>query len=167
MEPDSPITIGPDTHRFLVDLMLGTLVPYLRICGYDTVFVGDRAIDTDTEIEHTARLEHRFLITRDTALATQTTHSLLITSQAIEGQLRELHNHGVQLEPTTTPERCGNCNTQLNPVPNTTKIPEYVPADKLDGLWQCPACEQYFWQGSHWDNMQQHIDTVTAEEEHT
>lgn len=163
MDPDSPIAIEPDTHRFLVDLMLGTLVPYLRVCGYDAVFVGDRAIDTDTEIAHTARHEHRILITRDTTLASLSTHSLLITSQAIEGQLRELHEHGVRLEPTTTPERCGNCNTRLTPVPSPTDVPEYVPSDIPNGLWQCPDCNQYFWKGSHWINMQQRIDAVTSE----
>lgn len=161
MADESTIPMQPDTHRVLVDLMLGTLVPYLRVCGYDTVFVGDREIDTDTEIEHTANNEHRMLITRDAALATQTTHSLLIGSQDIEEQLRELHTKGVSLEPTTTPERCGNCNTRLTPVPTPTALPAYVPTCVPNGLWQCPSCDQFFWQGTHWDRMRTTLHHAT------
>lgn len=161
MDPDSPITTEPDTHRFLVDLMLGTLVAYLRVCGYDTAFVGDRAIATDAEIAQTARNEHRILITRDATLATQSTHSLLIASQAIEKQLRELHDHGVPLEPTTTPQRCGTCNTRLVPATPNSELPDYVPTPIPNGLWHCPNCEQYFWQGSHWDTMHDTLRTLT------
>lgn len=153
MNTESTLTIHPNTHRFLVDLMLGTLVGYLRVCGYDTAYVGDRSIETDTEITDTAHTEHRILVTRDTTLANQTDHAIRIDSQDITGQLSELHTQGVTLEPTTSPERCGNCNTYLTPVISPTDRPTYVPSNSPNGLWQCPACDQFFWQGSHWDRM--------------
>jgi uncharacterized protein with PIN domain len=163
MVDDARFPIRPDTHRFLVDLMLGTLVAYLRVCGYNTAYVGDRAIETDAEITDTANTEHRIVITRDTSLATQTTHALLLESQPIEQQLKELHTHGVLLKPTSTPTRCGTCNARLTSAVTHSSLPDYVPSCRPPGLWHCPKCGQYFWKGSHWDTMQNRINRATSQ----
>ncbi len=52
--------------RFLADEMLGTLVKWLRIMGYDTLYAKDMK---DGEIAAMARGEGRTLLTRDKALA--------------------------------------------------------------------------------------------------
>lgn len=163
MATSAPDPVHPDTHRLLVDDMLGTLTAYLRICGYDTEYAGDRDAETDEAIRDIARTEDRVILTRDVALANQTEHSILLQTKHITDQLAELHQAGVLLEPTDAPTRCGRCNTALEPVPTTTHTPEYAPDPGTTDVWQCPACDQYFWQGSHWDTMRNTILAATTD----
>lgn len=161
MVASAPEPIHPNTHRLLVDDMLGTLTAYLRVCGYDTEYAGDRDVNIDEAILDIARTEDRLILTRDVELAHLAEHSILLQMKHVTDQLAELHRAGVILEPTDTPTRCGRCNTALEPVPTTAHTPDYAPNPTTIDVWQCPACDQYFWRGSHWDTMRATISTAT------
>jgi uncharacterized protein with PIN domain len=52
--------------RFIIDTMLGNLVTWLRLLGFDTVYINSR---DDGEIILRALSEARVLVTRDKELA--------------------------------------------------------------------------------------------------
>ena len=151
----SPSPPGGDaeTGRFLADVMLGKLATYLRMCGYDTVYAGERGIEADDRLRDLAREESRTLLTRDVELATRTEHALLVESLAVDDQLEELREAGVRPALEEHPSRCGRCNGRLERVPSDAETPAYAPDPDDVDCWRCRACGQYFWKGSHWDRV--------------
>lgn len=147
--------IRPDTHRLLCDVMLGKLSVYLRMCGYDTAYVGDRGVEADDRIREIAWEEDRVLLSRDTALIAGTEDGVLLTERNIKDQLAELREAGYELTLADPPVRCGRCNGRLEAVPDDADRPEYAPAPGEFDCWRCTSCGQYFWKGSHWDRVRE------------
>ncbi|MFC6731989.1 Mut7-C RNAse domain-containing protein [Haladaptatus sp. DYSN1] len=143
--------------RLLLDVMLGRLASYLRMCGYDTVYALDRNIEADDELLALAREEDRRLLTRDVLLAAQSHASILIQERDVHEQLRELEATGLTLE-LAEPAYCGRCNGSLEPSTSDSR-PEYVP-DEVTALWRCRDCGQFFWKGSHWDRVEQTLESL-------
>ncbi|WP_435117304.1 Mut7-C RNAse domain-containing protein [Halolamina sp. C58] len=136
--------------RFLLDVMLGKLATYLRMCGYDTAYALDRGIESDDAIRSLAAAEDRTLLTRDEALAASADGAVLLTEREIEAQLRELRAAGVDLSLPDHPQRCSACNGEVVPVA-AADSPEHVPDDAEP--YRCRDCGQWFWSGSHWDDV--------------
>lgn len=152
--------------RFLVDTMCGRLPPYLRLCGHDTVYAKDRAVEADEELLALADVEGRTILTRDRQLADRADRAVLLTARETDAQLSELASAGIDLTPTGTPRRCGRCNGPIEAVTGENQqLPEYVPDelprdDQEATLWRCRSCEQFFWKGSHWKRMVETLDAV-------
>ncbi len=144
-------------HRLLLDVMLGRLAGYLRMCGYDTVYALDRGVEADDTLRTIAEQEERTLVTRDVSLSQQTAKSILLREREVKDQLRELRTAGLTLE-LTEPTFCGRCNGSLEPRP-LDNPPEYVP-DEVAALWQCEECGQCFWKGSHWQRVKQTLQSL-------
>lgn len=132
--------------------MLGKLATYLRMCGYDAAYALDRSVEADDRIRELARDENRLLLTRDRSLAERAESALLLHCREVEDQLRELAVAGFDLS-LDEPSRCGQCNARLIPVEAGDATPEYAPAATDERVWRCPNCGQYFWKGSHWDDV--------------
>jgi uncharacterized protein with PIN domain len=146
-------SIRPEGRRLLLDAMLGKLAVYLRRCGYDAAYAGERGIEADDRLLELAADENRVLLTCDAQLADRATESILLAGRAIDAQLAELRAAGVELEPADRPSRCGDCNGRLAPVPGSDPTPEYAPDPAETDCWRCRDCGQVFWRGSHWDRM--------------
>ncbi|MDZ7730382.1 MAG: Mut7-C RNAse domain-containing protein [Natrialbaceae archaeon] len=58
---------------------------------------------------------------------------------------------------------CGRCNGSLEPVEDGTATPEYAPNPAREPLWQCTVCGQYFWKGSHWDDVRETLETARGQ----
>ncbi len=144
------------TNAFLLDVMVGKLAVYLRLCGYDTVYALDVGLEADEAIRARAKEENRTLVTRDRELARAAADSVLLESRDIEGQLRELSSVDIDLDVAEQPSYCGRCNGSLRAVPETEQLPEHVP-DQIRAVWQCTDCGQQFWKGSHWERMRETI----------
>jgi len=138
--------------RLLVDAMCGKLARYLRMCGYDAAYTLDCGVEDDAAILALAEAEGRRVVTRDADLAAAAADALLVSSREIEGQLAELRAAGLELT-LTEPARCGRCNGELERVAEEEPTPEYAPDPADDAVWRCPDCGQYFWRGSHWDDV--------------
>jgi uncharacterized protein with PIN domain len=143
----------PTDEAFLVDTMLGSLATYLRMCGYDAAYAGDRGIERDDDLLALASTERRRLLTRNRALADRTDRSLLLSSRDVVEQLAELVEAGVPLDVEETPTYCGDCNGRLESVDRTEPTPKYAPDPHDEAVWRCRECGQHFWKGSHWDDV--------------
>lgn len=158
-----------DRDRLLLDVMLGRLATYLRMCGYDVEYAldtgeGDRTNEVDLEDDETI-LEYvaesdRLLLTRDRELASRCEASVLLTEREISDQLEELSAAGFDLTLPETPVRCGVCNGSLSAMSTEPDLPEYVPWERLDEVWRCEDCGQFFWKGSHWDDVRTRLDGI-------
>ena len=150
--------------RLLLDVMCGGLDSYLRMCNYDTVYAGDRGLEADDALLALARDERRTLITRDVALSNRAPEAILLESRAVEAQLAELADAGLDLSLADSPRFCGRCNGPLEAVDASESTPEYTPDPAEIESWRCTACGQYFWRGSHWDRVKETLSTVDGDD---
>ncbi|KPN30244.1 hypothetical protein SY89_00970 [Halolamina pelagica] len=144
-------------RRFILDVMLGKLATFLRMCGYDTAYALDRGLEADEPILRLAASEDRTLLTRDEQLAARAADAILLTERGIEGQLRELQAAGVALSLPARPRRCSNCNGELEPA-DADEAPAHVPDDAEP--YRCRDCGQWFWKGSHWDAVRETLSRL-------
>lgn len=139
--------------------MLGTLARWLRILGYDTLY--DPRLD-DHQLVRLARAEDRLLLTRDRPLAQRRgVRVMLIDSQRLEEQIRQVLAE-LKLEPDRAFSRCPVCNELLLDLPRDearSRVPAYV-AKTYQVFKQCPSCRRVYWQGSHWQRMEERLASV-------
>ena len=155
-----PATGGP----FLLDVMLGSLASYLRMCGHDTAYALDRGVEADGDVLDLASAEGRTVLTRDVGLARRADRSILLTERDPRNQLRELAAAGVALDLRERPSRCGRCNGPVEPVPAEEATPDYAPEPSETPQRRCTVCGQVFWKGSHWDRVRETLAGLDAEE---
>ena len=148
---------------FLLDVMLGKLAVYLRLCGYDTVYALDRGVEEDDAILELAAADGRTLLTRDVELSNHADRSFLLTERDPHDQLAELAAAGLALDPTDEPVRCGRCNGPVDTVGRDEETPEYAPATAEQEQWRCTDCGQVFWKGSHWDRMRETLREIRGQ----
>ncbi|WP_276259259.1 Mut7-C RNAse domain-containing protein [Haloglomus litoreum] len=150
---------------FLLDVMLGSLATYLRMCGYDAAYAldGHRGTEADDELLAAARREDRTLLTRDVQLAARAgDRGVLLESRDVTDQLRELHAAGLGLSLDDRPARCGSCNGPVARVADGERA-AHAPDDRA--AWACERCGQQFWRGSHWDRVAGTLAEIRAENE--
>lgn len=146
-------------ERLLVDTMLGKLVTYLRMCGYDAAYVPERGIVADDDIVSLARDEGRRVVTRDGAIAAQLPEAVLLEALDIDGQLKELRAAGLPLS-LDEPSRCSHCNAALERIFPDEETPAYAPSPQDEPVWRCRECGHHFWQGSHWDDVRNRLASL-------
>ncbi|MFP8953516.1 DUF5615 family PIN-like protein [Natrialbaceae archaeon A-arb3/5] len=151
--------------RFLLDVMCGGLVSYLRMCNHDTAYAGDRDLERDEDVLAAAAAEDRTLVTRDVDLANRVDGAILLRSRDVEAQLGELAAADVRLELADEPEFCGRCNGRLHRVDERESTPEYAPDPSETTVWQCRSCRQQFWRGSHWDRVAETLSRIEQSDE--
>lgn len=140
--------------RFLVDQMLRPLATWLRLCGFDTDYVYDRA---DSELLRRARAERRLILTRDRELAdTPSANTLFVHATDLDGQLDEvLSARGLRVDPTAVFTRCTVCNTPVVPV-DADAVADRLPpgiAEAHDRFTECESCGRVYWPGEHYQRI--------------
>ena len=149
---------SPADTRLLLDVMLGKLTTYLRMAGYDAAYALDRGIEADDRLLDLVDAEGRLLVTRDVELARRA-DGLLLESRDVTDQLRELADAGFALD-LSEPARCATCNAALAETGPDAATPEYAPDPDEMRVWRCPACDQHFWKGSHWESVDRTLDDL-------
>ena len=155
---DGPGPRTPDVGGLMVDAMLGKLAVYLRMCGYDAAYVGDRDPDDEPALLERARAEGRVVLSRDRALVDRADEAVLVAEREVDAQLAELRAAGFELRLADPPTRCGRCNGALEPVPAGAARPDYAPEPDEVDCWRCLDCGQWFWKGSHWDRVRARVE---------
>ncbi|MDE2860845.1 MAG: Mut7-C RNAse domain-containing protein [Chloroflexota bacterium] len=153
-----------DTYRFIVDANVGRLAKWLRIMGYDVLFVP--GIE-DAELVRLALQERRAIITRDRlvmrrrAIASGRLSALLVSSDRLVEQLRQVVEvYG--LDASGGFSRCVECNETLRSVERAAahgRVPAYV-YETQETFVECPVCMRLYWRGTHWRNMVRELATV-------
>lgn len=147
--------------RLLLDVMLGKLATYLRMCGYDAAYALDRETEADDDLLAMARAEDRLLLTRDVLLARRAENSLLLTAREVTDQLGELADAGFDLA-LSEPSRCARCNGVLERVAEGEESPDYAPSPTETDVWRCRSCGQRYWRGSHWDDVEETLSDLDS-----
>lgn len=151
--------------KFIVDTNVGKLAKWLRIMGYDSLFVN--AIDDDSLI-HIAREEDRVLLTRDTQMMKRRVvtrgqlKAILIKEDNIKAQLRQVIKT-LNLDFADRQFlRCIECNWRLIPKPKEEVrdlVPPYVFQTQTQYM-QCPSCHRVYWRGTHWQRMKEELEEL-------
>lgn len=150
---------SPADTALLLDVMLGKLATYLRMCGYDAAYALERGVEDDARLRAIADREGRTLLTRDVELAANASNGLLIESRDIRGQLLELSRRGYVLS-LEVPTRCARCNGRLDRLDPVESTPPFAPDPEGTAVWQCRDCGQPFWRGSHWEDVSDTLEAI-------
>ncbi|MEN2974295.1 MAG: Mut7-C RNAse domain-containing protein [Candidatus Caldarchaeales archaeon] len=134
--------------RFLVDAMLGNLVSWLRILGYDTLYWDG---DDDKLVERAIR-ENRIILTKDRELYTYAKRTgleaFLVNENDVKDILSEISkNYRVCLDFDPKQTRCPICNGEL-------KMNEIGSGKQ----WTCIVCGKHYWIGSHFRNISKTLE---------
>lgn len=150
-------------QRFVADRMLGKLVKWLRVFGYDVLYLRQC---TDEEIEGRLK-EGRIFLTRDRRAEPWQQLGKVFVVQANEPrkQLHEviqgLHLAILDAEPFS---RCLNCNCLLDTVRREevrAEVPEYIYQTQRQ-FHRCFDCGKVYWRGSHSEKMRQQLEEILA-----
>ena len=154
--------------RFVLDVHLGRLTTYLRMFGFDALYRNDY---NDDELAHISSSEGRILLTRDRGLLKRSivTHGYCLRATNPRQQLLEVLRHFDlfgQLKPL---QRCLQCNGLLEPVDKAAINHRLLPktGEYYHEFCRCQNCDRIYWQGSHYQRMQQFIDSVLHAENTT
>ena len=153
--------------KFLADRMLGKLVKWLRILGYDTSYP---SFNNDLSLILTARQEGRILLTRDVNLIKRRSicDYLFIKDDHWEEQLAGIIK-GLKLKIDLNSKifsRCSLCNTPTIDV-DKKEVKKFVPPYVFltqNRFVYCPSCKKYYWRGTHWQRMTQKIHKLVVSE---
>jgi hypothetical protein len=135
----------------LADCNLGTLVTWLRILGYDTLY--DRGL-ADPAFLRRAEATGRIALTRRRSLAGHAGHArmVLVTTDRVETQLAEvLTAVGARPDPTCRMSLCLKCNVPLAGIERGEAeglVPAYV-FERYRDFHRCPLCRRIYWPGTH------------------
>ena len=148
-------------YRFILDVHLGKLARYLRLCGFDTAFFNDIS---DSGIIDLSEKEDRIIITRDKELSAskKVRQSLLVKSQDPEEQLREIFRRYDLKDHTAPFTRCMKCNSPLAFADKEKIIDRLKPntAKYYNRFMICTECDHVYWEGSHFLKMKNFLDDI-------
>jgi len=145
--------------KFLADEMLGRLARWLRLLGYDTLYLSPA---DDQQLVRRARADGRILLTRDASLAQRRNlDALLIVSDRVQEQLAQVYRQ-LHLSTDNRFARCALCNVVLDHLDKEAaraQVPPYV-FQTQSAFRRCPACQRIYWRGTHWQRMQKLLETL-------
>jgi len=136
--------------RFLADRMVGKLARWLRLLGYDTVYLPQLS---PVGVMREARRQGRIILTRDSRIVRQKDAPplLFITADRFREQLRQVVGE-LRLDPVKQLlTRCSECNERLQVVTKNEvrdRVPEYV-WQTQEEFRRCPACQRIYWSATH------------------
>lgn len=142
--------------KFAVDAMLGKIVKWLRLMGFDTAYVYVRYPHEIRQLME----EGRIFVTRNRKWE-RIKGVVCIKANDFEGQMWEL----IRTVPICFAERegmfsrCVTCNALLEEVDRgiiAGHVPEYV-WETIKDFWRCPVCGKIFWAGSHVERMKKRM----------
>ncbi|OPX63093.1 MAG: hypothetical protein A4E29_00406 [Methanomassiliicoccales archaeon PtaB.Bin134] len=145
---------------FMLDGMLGTLARWLRIMGYDSLYVQDA---DDRRMLQLLEGNQRVLLTRDRQLCARAgPRGFLVLSDDLDSQLEAVAGE-FGLSPEGRMTRCSACNGAL-----VTQEKEEVRGDIPEGtwsahdeFWRCGECGKVYWKGAHWNNIRRRMEELS------
>ena len=148
-------------QKLMCDEMLGSLSRWLRLAGYDVLYLWDM---DDNEVIRCARDEGRSVLTRDRELSRRLgERSITITSLTLDDQLEELSKIINISESVGYPARCTRCNGVLKAIgrddldkEDEKMIPPRV-LEVRDIYYRCEICGHFYWRGTHMKGIEERL----------
>ena len=153
-------------QRFVADRMLGKLAKWLRVLGYDVVYLKKAA--EEEILEHLQ--EGRTLLTRNRRA--RSWHGkgrvFVVNDNDPKIQLREVVN-GLKLAESDGAifGRCLNCNRPLEAVRKEEvreEVPDYI-YQRQKEFHRCRNCRKVYWHGSHAVRMRRQLREILENSE--
>ncbi len=136
--------------------MLGRLAKWMRLLGFDTAYF--RNINGKTIIYH-SRKEGRTILTRSKIMSEKYDDSILIESENLMDQLKQITN----IVKINLPfSRCPVCNTKTEKA-SKEEVKNAVPAyifEIHNDFKRCPECGKVFWKGTHYKEIKKVINEI-------
>jgi len=154
--------------RFIVDTNAGKLARWLKMLGYDTLFIND--VD-DNELIAIALNDKRVLLTKDTQIMLRRVvtngmlKAVLIEDDNPKDQLRQVARM-MNIDQERKFTRCLECNKLLVPK-SKDEVRDLVPAyvfKTQSHYFQCPVCQRIYWRGTHWHRMNKEMEALMGAE---
>jgi len=154
--------------RFIVDTNAGKLARWLKMLGYDTLFIND--VD-DNELIAIALNDKRVLLTKDTQIMLRRVvtngmlKAVLIEDDNPKDQLRQVARM-MNIDQERKFTRCLECNELLVPK-SKDEVRDLVPAyvfKTQSHYFQCPVCQRIYWRGTHWHRMNKEMEALMGAE---
>ncbi len=152
--------------KFLSDAMLGKLTRWLRMIGQDSIYCVEF---DDSELLALAKKEERILLTKDFELykraITKGLDAFYIEGTIEVERLAEVakrYNLGLTMDMDRS--HCPICNTKLVATPKE-QLKEELEKNTYtyyDKFWKCPNCGQIYWQGAHWNQINNTLSQARA-----
>ncbi len=160
----APAADNTTESRFVLDGHLGRLASHLRMLGLDCLYQNGYE---DKELVCISVEDGRILLTRDRLLLMHKVISqgYLLRSLNSTEQLYEVVQRYWLVKWVRPFERCMNCNHPLEPVRKESVLEKLEPLTKkyYDDFKLCPACNQVYWKGSHYERMLELIEQVSQD----
>jgi hypothetical protein len=145
--------------QFIVTVGLGRLARWLRLLGYDTLYLRGDA----KSVAYRARAEGRILLTLDHTLTRQRDlRVVVVDSTSLEEQLIQVIE-GVNLRLPGNAPRCMGCNEileELTPAEALHYVPSHI-ARTQKRFQRCPACNKVYWPGTRYKGLQIRLRQVS------
>jgi uncharacterized protein len=149
--------------RFVADCMLRKLAKWLRMLGYDTVYIADA---DDDELVRVAVRDDRILLTRDTRLCERRMvrkRCVFVNWGTTSEQIRQVFTElGLSLDQEFLFTRCTICNSEITTLEKSEvrgRVPPYVFETQAQ-YGYCSACDKIYWRGTH---VQHVLEALTAQ----
>ena len=147
--------------KFILDVHLGKLAKYLRMCGFDTAYQNDY---DDKKIIEISLEENRIILTRDIGIlkVKSVSNGYFIRDQNSKAQLTEVLKHFDLYRAINPFSRCIKCNGKLERIEKEKIIQQLEPLTQkyFNKFFRCTHCQSIFWEGSHFDRMSRFINTI-------
>lgn len=147
--------------RFIVDSMLGKLVKWLRIFGYDTIYFNKITLKNLVEISTS---EKRTILTRNSRISEIAKPNTFIYINSIkpDEQIKQVVSHFNLDTKSNLFSICTICNKKVEEIKKENiknKVPDYVFQEHFL-FFICPLCNRIYWQGSHYRNTFKKIEEL-------
>lgn len=146
--------------KFICDTMLGKLAKYLRILGFDAIYIKNVKMSQSFK----GSSDPPFFLTRSTK-AIPYDRVVLIKSDKVRDQIEEISSIiRPCIDPARIMNRCIECNVQLSDVAKESieqKVPEFI-FHRYGQFRECPQCGKVYWEGSHTTSMTRLIEEIMS-----
>jgi len=147
--------------RFVLDVHLGVLARYLRLCGFDTLYRNDYE---DEVLAQISAAQQRILLTREGALLKLkiVTHGYCVRRDKPREQLAEVVARFDLYRLIHPFRRCARCNGCLKDVPKSAIEHRLEPLTRryYEHFTICDQCQRLYWRGSHFGPIQRLIASL-------
>ena len=148
-------------QRFVADRMLGKLAKWLRVLGYDVVYL--RRASKEEIVDKLQ--EGRILLTRNRRAESwqQAGEVFLVNDNDPKKQLRQVvKDLGLEKRGNDLFSRCLDCNCPLEVTRREevrAEVPEYI-YQTQNQFHRCSDCGKVYWSGSHSRRMRQQLEEI-------